>query len=139
MTVNIFSFIGIIMLLGLVTKNAILLVDYANVLVARGYTVMDAAREAGMVRFRPVLMTAISTILGMLPIALGYGAGGEARMPMGVCISMGMFAATALTLLVIPTVYTLFDALQKKILAHKTVSALIAFLIVALVAVYVLV
>ncbi len=139
MTVNIFSFIGIIMLLGLVTKNAILLVDYANVLVARGYTVMDAAREAGMVRFRPVLMTAISTILGMLPIALGYGAGGEARMPMGVCISMGMFAATALTLLVIPTVYTLFDALQKKILAHKTVSALIALLIMALVAVYVLV
>ncbi|MBS3733278.1 MAG: efflux RND transporter permease subunit, partial [Desulfobacterales bacterium] len=84
MTMNIFSFIGIIMLLGLVTKNAILLVDYANVLVARGNPVMEAARQAARVRFRPVLMTAISTILGMLPIALGYGAGGEARAPMGV-------------------------------------------------------
>jgi multidrug efflux pump subunit AcrB len=125
MTLSIFSFIGIIMLLGLVTKNAILLVDYANVLVARGSTVPEAAREAGRVRFRPVLMTAISTILGMMPIALGYGAGGESRAPMGVCICAGMFAATALTLLVIPVVYTLFDALQRKILAHRALSALI--------------
>ena len=125
MTLSIFSFIGIIMLLGLVTKNAILLVDYANVLVARGSPVFEAAREAGMVRFRPVLMTAISTILGMMPIALGYGAGGESRAPMGVCICAGMFAATALTLLVIPVVYTLFDALQRKILAHRALSALI--------------
>jgi len=131
MTLNIFSFIGIIMLLGLVTKNAILLVDYANVLVARGNSVMEAARKAGMVRFRPVLMTAISTILGIMPIALGYGAGGEARMPMGVCICAGMFAATALTLLVIPVVYTLFDALQRKILAHRGMSALIALIILA--------
>ena len=133
MTMNIFSFIGIIMLLGLVTKNGILLVDYANVLVARGYSVMEAARQAGMVRFRPVLMTAISTILGILPIALGYGAGGEARMPMGVCISMGMFAATALTLLVIPVVYTLFDGLQRKILGHKALSFLIFILILGLI------
>lgn len=136
MTMNIFSFIGIIMLLGLVTKNAILLVDYSNVLVARGNSVMEAARQAAMVRFRPVLMTAISTIFGILPIALGYGAGGEARMPMGVCISMGMFAATALTLLVIPVVYTLFDALQRKILAHKGLSLLIVSLILVLIVVF---
>ncbi len=132
MNISIFSFIGIIMLLGLVTKNAILLVDYANVLVARGNTVLEAALEAGAVRFRPVLMTAISTILGMMPIALGYGAGGEARMPMGVCICAGMFAATALTLLVIPVVYTLFDALQRKILAHRIVSGLIALILAAI-------
>jgi hydrophobe/amphiphile efflux-1 (HAE1) family protein len=131
MTMNIFSFIGIIMLLGLVTKNAILLVDYANVLVARGYSVLEAARNAGMVRFRPVLMTAISTILGIMPIALGYGAGGEARMPMGIAICAGMFAATALTLLVIPVVYTLFDALQRKILAHRGLSALLALVLAA--------
>jgi len=136
MTVNIFSFIGIIMLLGLVTKNAILLVDYANVLVARGNTVLEAARQAARVRFRPVLMTAISTILGMLPIALGYGAGGEARAPMGVAISMGMFAATALTLLVIPVVYTLFDALQRNIMRHKLLTLVAAGIMIALAAMY---
>lgn len=136
MTINIFSFIGIIMLLGLVTKNAILLVDYANVLVARGNPVMEAARQAARVRFRPVLMTAISTILGMLPIALGYGAGGEARAPMGVAVSMGMFAATALTLIVIPVVYTLFDALQGKIMRHKLLSLVAAAFIAALAAMY---
>ncbi|MDZ7762173.1 MAG: efflux RND transporter permease subunit [Desulfovermiculus sp.] len=130
MTVNIFSFIGIIMLLGLVTKNGILLVDYANVLVARGNTVMQAARQAALTRFRPVLMTAISTILGMLPVALGYGAGGTARSPMGVCITMGMFASTALTLLVIPVVYTLLHALQDRILRHKMVSALVVLVLV---------
>ena len=130
MTVNIFSFIGIIMLLGLVTKNGILLVDYANVLVARGNTVMQAARQAALTRFRPVLMTAVSTILGMLPVALGYGAGGTARSPMGVSISMGMFASTALTLLVIPVVYTLLQALQDRILRHKMVSALVVLVLV---------
>ena len=126
MTINIFFFFFIIMLLGLVTKNGILLVDYANVLVARGNTVMQAARQAALTRFRPVLMTAISTILGMLPVALGYGAGGTARSPMGVCISMGMFASTALTLLVIPVVYTLLHALQERILGHKLAAALVA-------------
>ncbi|MFO7876963.1 MAG: efflux RND transporter permease subunit [Desulfovermiculus sp.] len=131
MTFNIFSFIGVIMLLGLVTKNGILLVDYANVLVARGNTVMHAARQAAMTRFRPVLMTAISTILGMLPIALGFGAGGTARSPMGVSISMGMFASTALTLLVIPVVYTLMHALQEKILRHKLLSACVALILLA--------
>jgi len=125
MTMNIFSFIGLIMLLGLVTKNGILLVDYANVLKARGAPVIEAARQAAQVRFRPVLMTAVSTILGMTPIALGYGAGGAARSPMGVAITMGMLASTALTLLVIPVVYTLFDSLQVRILRHKAFSALI--------------
>ncbi|MFP4259059.1 MAG: efflux RND transporter permease subunit [Desulfovermiculus sp.] len=129
MTFNIFSFIGVIMLLGLVTKNGILLVDFANVLVARGYTVMQAARQAALTRFRPVLMTAVSTILGMLPIALGYGAGGTARSPMGVSISMGMFASTALTLLVIPVVYTLLHALQERILRHKLVAASVALIL----------
>ncbi len=132
MTMNIFSFIGLIMLLGLVTKNGILLVDYANVLVARGSSVRQAAEQAARIRFRPVLMTAISTILGMMPIALGYGAGGTARSPMGVAISMGMFASTALTLLVIPVVYTLFDALQNKILAHKKAFLLLALFLAAL-------
>ncbi len=109
---NVFAFIGIIMLLGLVTKNAILLIDYANVLVARGRTPMEAAQEAGRTRFRPVLMTAISTVLGITPIALGLGAGGEARMPLGVAVASGLLSSTALTLVVIPVVYTLVDGLQ---------------------------
>ena len=113
MSFSVFTFIGIIMLVGLVTKNGILLVDYTNVLIARGYELMDALREAGYVRFRPVIMTAISTILGMMPIALGYGMGGEARAPMGWAVAGGMFSATALTLLVIPVVYSLFEDLER--------------------------
>ncbi|MCF7855292.1 MAG: efflux RND transporter permease subunit, partial [Candidatus Pacebacteria bacterium] len=116
MTFNILSFIGLIMLLGIVTKNAILLVDFTNVLRARGRALFEAAQEAARVRFRPVLMTAISTILGMLPIALGFGAGGEARAPLGVCVSVGMISSTALTLIVIPVVYTFFDQIQTGIL-----------------------
>ncbi len=112
MTFSVFTFIGIIMLVGLVTKNGILLVDYTNVLLARGYELLNALREAGHVRFRPVIMTAISTILGMMPIALGYGMGGEARAPMGWAVAGGMFSATALTLLVIPVVYSIFADLE---------------------------
>jgi len=118
MTFSVFTFIGTIMLVGLVTKNGILLIDYANVLVARGNRVMEAAREAGKVRFRPVLMTAMSTILGMMPIALGYGAGGESRAPMGWSVAGGMFTATGLTLVVIPVVYTLFDDMRTWIRKH---------------------
>ncbi len=107
MTFSVFVFIGTIMLIGLVTKNGILLIDYANIFVERGHNVVEAAREAGRIRFRPVLMTAVSTILGMMPIALGYGAGGESRAPMGWTVAAGMFTASALTLIVIPVVYTL--------------------------------
>lgn len=115
MTFNIFAFIGLIMLVGLVTKSGILLVDYANVLVARGHSLADAARQAARTRFRPVIMTAASTVLGMLPIALGYGAGGNARAAMGVVIALGNFVSTALTLLVIPVVYVLITRLQRRL------------------------
>ncbi|EFI33627.1 acriflavin resistance protein [Desulfonatronospira thiodismutans ASO3-1] len=113
---SVYAFIGLIMLMGLVTKNAILLVDYTNVLVARGRPPVQAAQEAARERFRPVVMTAISTILGITPIALGYGAGGEARVPLGVAVAAGLFTSTALTLIVIPVVYTLYDQLQNYIL-----------------------
>ncbi len=109
---NVYAFIGLIMLLGLVTKNSILVVDYTNILVARGRDPFTAAREAAAVRFRPVLMTAISTILGMMPIATGFGAGGEARMPLGVSVAGGMLTSTALTLVVIPVMYTLVAQFQ---------------------------
>jgi hydrophobic/amphiphilic exporter-1 (mainly G- bacteria), HAE1 family len=110
-TLSIFSMIGMIMLMGLVTKNAILLVDYTNTLRARGMERDDAVRRAGPVRLRPILMTALSTVAGMTPVALGLGAGAEQRAPMGTAIVGGMLTSTFLTLLVVPVVYTLMDDL----------------------------
>ena len=109
MTLNVFSVIGMIMLVGLVTKNSILLVDYANQLRARGLGAREAMEESGRVRLRPVLMTAVTTIFGILPVALGLGAGAESRRPMGVAVALGMTTSTLLTLIVVPVVYTLLD------------------------------
>ncbi|MDZ7670382.1 MAG: efflux RND transporter permease subunit [Gammaproteobacteria bacterium] len=115
MEFSVFAFIGLIMLMGLVTKNAILLVDYTLVLIARGRDTVSAAKEAARVRFRPVLMTACSTILGMMPIAFGFGAGGEARSPLGVSVAVGIGSSTLLTLVVIPVVFTLFDSARRRL------------------------
>jgi len=105
-TLNIFSQIGMIMLIGLVTKNGILIVEFANQQRARGLKPLDAVREAAIARFRPVLMTSLSTILGIMPIALALGAGSESRRSMGIAVVGGLLISTALTLLVIPAVYT---------------------------------
>ncbi len=110
-TLSIFSMIGMIMLMGLVTKNAILLIDYTNLLRSRGMRRDDAVLRAGPVRLRPILMTAFSTIAGMTPVALGLGSGAEARAPMGTAIVGGMLTSTVLTLVVVPVVYTLMDDL----------------------------
>ena len=110
-TINIFSMIGMIMLAGLVTKNAILLIDYTNLLRRRGVPKRDAILRAGPVRLRPILMTAMSTIAGMIPVVLGLGSGAEARAPMGTAIVGGMITSTILTLIVIPVVYSLLDDL----------------------------
>ena len=111
-TLNIFSMIGMIMLMGLVTKNAILLIDYTNLLRSRGMKRNDAVLKAGPVRLRPILMTAMSTIAGMIPMAIGIGSGAETRAPMGTAIVGGMLASTVLTLVVVPVVYTLMDDLS---------------------------
>ncbi len=108
-TLNIFSMIGMVMLMGLVTKNAILLVDYTNLLRREGMDKDEALLRAGPVRLRPILMTALSTIAGMLPVAAGLGAGAESRAPMGACVVGGMITSTMLTLVVIPVVYSLID------------------------------
>jgi hydrophobe/amphiphile efflux-1 (HAE1) family protein len=123
MTFNVFSFIGLIMLLGMASKNSILLVDYSNVLVRRGYPVVRAAKTAAAVRFRPVMMTTLSTAIGLLPIALGFGAGGRARMPLGVAVIVGLLVTTLLTLVVVPVVYTLMDALRRRLPGSRTESA----------------
>jgi HAE1 family hydrophobic/amphiphilic exporter-1 len=114
-TVNMMSLIGIIMLMGLVTKNAILLVDYTNQLRHRGMPVTEALIEAGVLRLRPILMTTMAMIFGMLPVALGLGAGAELRSSMGVVLVGGLITSTFLTLIVVPLVYLLIDRLQKKI------------------------
>jgi multidrug efflux pump len=109
MTLNIYSLIGVIMLMGLVVKNSILLVDYTNTLRERGRAMRDAVVEAAVVRLRPILMTSIAIIFGVLPIALALGAGAESRRPLGVAVVGGMVVSTALTLYVVPVFYTLFD------------------------------
>jgi len=106
-TVNIMSLIGLIMLMGLVTKNAILLVDYAKVLQGRGMERTEAVITAGRTRLRPILMTTLAMIFGMLPLALGIGAGAEERAPMARAVVGGLVTSTFLTLLVVPVVYTL--------------------------------
>jgi multidrug efflux pump len=108
MNINLFSQVGLVLLVGLVTKNGILLVEFANQLTGRGLSPHAAIVESGKVRLRPILMTAISTIAGILPIAVGFGAGAESRRPMGIVVIGGMLTSTFLTLFVIPMVYTIF-------------------------------
>ena len=108
MNFNLFGEIGLVLLVGLVTKNSILLVEYANQQVPRGDSPADAMVQAG-VRLRPILMTAFSTIAGILPIAIGFGAGAGKPASDGVVVVGGMLTSTFLTLFVIPVVYTLFS------------------------------
>jgi len=109
-TFNIFSQIGIIMLMGLVAKNAILIVEFANQRKAQGMELMDAITDAAAVRFRPILMTSMSTVLGVTPIALALGAGAESRVSMGLAIIGGLIFASVLTLFVIPAIYSYFSS-----------------------------
>jgi HAE1 family hydrophobic/amphiphilic exporter-1 len=104
-TLNIFSIIGVIMLMGLVTKNAILLVDFANRARRDGASVDEALAQAGQVRLRPIMMTTAAMIAGMLPLALGIGEGGETQAPMGRAIIGGVVTSTLLTLVVVPVLY----------------------------------
>jgi multidrug efflux pump len=105
-TLNIFSQIGIIMLIGLVTKNGILIVEFANQRKATGMTIYESIVGAARARFRPILMTSLSTVLGILPIALALGAGSESRVSMGIAVIGGLIFSTLLTLFVIPAIYT---------------------------------
>jgi HAE1 family hydrophobic/amphiphilic exporter-1 len=108
-TINIMSLIGLIMLMGLVTKNAILLVDYAKVLRGRGMERREAVITAGRTRLRPIVMTSLAMIFGMLPLALAIGAGAEMRAPMARAVVGGLLTSTLLTLLVVPVMYTFME------------------------------
>ena len=121
-TLNIYSQIGLVMLIGLVTKNSILIVEYSNQLRARGREVLQAVSEASLIRLRPILMTSFATIFGVLPIAIGLGAGAEARRPLGIAVVGGIFFSTFLTLVLVPVLYTLL-ARFTKVAPAKTENA----------------
>jgi HAE1 family hydrophobic/amphiphilic exporter-1 len=113
-TLNIFSLIGLILLMGLVKKNAILLVDYTNVLRERGIPRREAILQAGPVRLRPILMTTFAMVFGMMPVAFGVGEGSETRSPMGIAVIGGLLTSLFLTLVVVPAAYDLFDDWQER-------------------------
>ena len=108
-TLNLYSRIGMILLIGLVTKNSILLVEYSNQLKAKGMDTVSAVLEAGRIRLRPILMTSVATIMGAVPIAWGVGAGSASRKPLGYAIVGGILFSTVLTLFVVPAAYVMFD------------------------------
>jgi multidrug efflux pump len=112
-TLNIFSQIGIIMLIGLVTKNGILIVEFANQLKEKGLSKHEAIREAAAARLRPILMTSIATALGAMPIAMALGAGAKSRMGMGIVIVGGILFSLILTLYVIPAIYSYLSKEKK--------------------------
>ncbi|MFH6982805.1 efflux RND transporter permease subunit [Marinoscillum luteum] len=114
-SLNIFSQIGMIMLIGLITKNGILIVEFANQRKAQDYSIMESIKGAAKMRFRPILMTSLSTILGILPIALALGAGAESRVSMGIAVIGGMIIATFLSLFVIPAIYSFLTSKQKRL------------------------
>jgi len=122
-TVNVVAFIGIIMLAGIVVNNAIVLVDLINQLQAQGLEKTSAIMEAGQARLRPILMTTLTTVLGLLPMAIGFGEGSELRTPMAITVIGGLLVSTLLTLVVIPVVYSLLDR-KKWSVADQTNNAL---------------
>jgi HAE1 family hydrophobic/amphiphilic exporter-1 len=121
-TFNIMSAIGIILLFGLVTKNSILLVDFTIQKQQQGMDREAALREACPIRLRPILMTAVSMIFGVLPVALAIGEGAEARAPMAVATAGGMLSSTLLTLFVVPVVYSYMDRFSARLLGRSSVT-----------------
>ncbi len=113
------AMIGFIMLMGLVVKNSVLLVDFANRARRKGASADDAMRIAGPIRLRPILMTALSMILAMIPIAWGMNEGGEFRQPMAVAILGGMITSTLLTLLIVPLSYGAVIGFQDRLFARR--------------------
>lgn len=108
------AFIGLIMLMGLVTKNSILLIDFTNVLRKRGYNRFDAIIEAGSTRLRPIIMTTLAMILGMVPVAFGFGTSTDFRAPIGYTIIGGLISSTLLTLVIVPVVYSIIDDISMR-------------------------
>ncbi|HRY86014.1 MAG TPA: efflux RND transporter permease subunit, partial [Candidatus Omnitrophota bacterium] len=113
-SLNIFSFIALLLLMGIVKKNSILLVDFTNKMRERGMNTYDAILTACPIRLRPIIMTSIATIAAAIPPALALGPGAETRIPMGVAIIGGVLVSTLLTLFVVPAFYLVCDKLEQK-------------------------
>ena len=113
-TINMFSLIGFIMLMGLVTKNGILLVDFANRERKRGLSLDEALANAGVIRFRPIIMTTLAMIFGMIPLGLAIGGGGAQRAPMAHAVVGGLISSTLLTLIVVPTILSYIDSITRR-------------------------
>ena len=107
--VGVTVYIGIITLVGIVVNNAIVLIDYINTLRKRGVEKIEAIKQAGKIRLRPILITTMTTVLGLLPMAIGLGEGTEIRTPMAISVIAGLLSATFLTLVLIPLVYNRFS------------------------------
>ncbi len=123
-SISIISLIGIIMLMGLVTKNAILMIDFAKQERARGLNRRDALIQAGGIRFRPIMMTTLSMIFGVFPLALGIGPGAELRAGIARAVIGGLTTSTGLTLIVVPVVYTLLEDITRKLTGKSKVSSI---------------
>jgi len=116
---DLYGFIGIIMLIGIVKKNSIMVIDFAIEAEKEGKTSFEAVFEGCIVRFRPIMMTTVAAIAGIFPIALGYGAGGDARQPLGLVVAGGLIISQVVTLYLTPVFYTYMDQLQNWLLGHK--------------------
>ena len=122
-SLNIFSMIGLLLLMGIVKKNSIMLVDYASHLRESGTSAYDAMLKAGPVRLRPILMTSIATMMAAVPAALALGPGSELRQPMAVAVIGGLIVSTLLSLLVVPAFYLLDDRAKSKLFGSKNALA----------------
>ncbi len=113
-SLSVLVFIGMMMLAGIVVNNAIVLIDYINLLRQRGLKLKDAIKEAGIVRLRPIFMTTLTTVLGLLPMVIGFGEGSEIRKPMAITVIAGLIFSTMLTLIVIPVIYHFVEEIRGK-------------------------
>src|SRR5580765_5956768 len=124
MDLNIYAFVGMIMLIGIVEKNAIMQIDFALEAERGGMRPQEAIYQGCLIRFRPIMMTTMAALLGAVPIALGYGAGGEARQPLGMVVVGGLIFSQLVTLYLTPVVYTYMASFQSWLKREKRVAAM---------------